>query len=208
MFGLPLIDIVVIFTYFIAMVIIGLWSMRRVKNQEDFFLMGRRSGKILQTFAAFGQATSSEHAVGVTTTTFTNGAGGVWSALIMLFATPMYWITSPWLRRLRVMTMGDFFAERYGSQRMAATYAVIGCFCMMVNIGLGLNAMTKTIVATTPKSTEQFSTEEMAEYNRSLDLEKLEAADYHALSATRKTAGTIPNWKHREEYFLIWTRLQ
>jgi predicted alpha-1,2-mannosidase len=70
MFGLPLIDIIVIIAYFIVMVIIGLWSMRRVKNQEDFFLMGRRSGKILQTFAAFGQATSSEHAVGVTTTTW------------------------------------------------------------------------------------------------------------------------------------------
>jgi len=182
MFGLPIIDIVVIFLYFGVMIFIGLWSMRRVKNQEDFFLAGRRSGKILQTFAAFGQATSSENAVGVSTTTFTNGAGGVWSALIMLFATPMYWITSPWLRRLRVMTMGDFFEERYGSKRMAATYAVIGCFCMMVNIALGLNAMTKTIVAITPKSIEQFSEQEMAEYNRALELEKLEAADYQSLT--------------------------
>jgi len=178
MFGLPIIDIIVIIAYFIVIIAIGMWSMRRIKNQEDFFLAGRRSGKLLQTFAAFGQATSSENAVGVTTTTFTNGAGGVWSALVMLFATPMYWITSPWLRRLRVMTMGDFFEERYGSKRMAATYAVIGCFCMMVNIALGLNAMTKTIVAITPKSIEQFSVQEKAEYNQTLELEKLEASDY------------------------------
>jgi SSS family solute:Na+ symporter len=186
MFGLPLIDIIVIVVYFMLMIAIGIWSMRRVKNQEDFFLAGRRSGKILQTFAAFGQATSSENAVGVTTTTFTNGAGGVWSALIMLFATPLYWITSPWLRRLRVMTMGDFFEERYGSKRMAATYAVIGCFCMMVNIGLGLNAMTKTIVAITPKSIEQFSPPEVAEYNLAVELERLETADYQTLTNEEK----------------------
>jgi SSS family solute:Na+ symporter len=182
MFGLPVIDLVVIIVYFSAVILIGLWSMRRIKNQEDFFLAGRRTGKLLQTFAAFGQATSSEHAVGVTTTTFTNGAGGIWSTLVMLFATPMYWITSPWLRRLRVMTMGDFFEDRYGSKRMAATYAIIGCVCMMVNIGLGLNAMTKTIVATTPKSMEQLSDREMAEYDRAQELAKLEKADYRTLS--------------------------
>jgi len=211
MFGLPLIDLAVIVVYFVMMVLIGLWSMRRVKNQEDFFLAGRRSGKILQTFAAFGQATSSENAVGVTTTTFTNGAGGVWSALIMLFATPMYWITSPWLRRLRVMTMGDFFEERYGSKNMAATYAVIGCFCMMVNIALGLNAMTKTIVATTPKEVAEYSDQEKAEYERALELENLQSADYKSLTAEEKQRREqleleAPKkvYSHLEEVVIVW----
>ena len=44
MLGLPLIDIVVIIVYFSVIVGIGMWSMRRIKNQEDFFLAGRRSG--------------------------------------------------------------------------------------------------------------------------------------------------------------------
>ena len=211
MFGLPLIDIIVIILYFVVVIYIGIWSMRRVKNQEDFFLAGRRSGKILQTFAAFGQATSSENAVGVTTTTFTNGAGGVWSALVMLFATPMYWITSPWLRRLRVMTMGDFFEDRYGSKRMAATYAVIGCFCMMVNIALGLNAMTKTIVAITPKSIEQLSEQEMTEYNHALELERLETADYQTLTVEEKNhleqlqlEAPRKVYSHLNEFAVVW----
>jgi len=211
MFGLPLIDIAVICAYFVVIIAIGMWSMRRIRNQEDFFLAGRRSGKILQTFAAFGQATSSENAVGVTTTTFTNGAGGVWSALVMLFATPMYWIISPWLRRMRVMTMGDFFEERYGSKRMAATYAVIGCFCMMVNIALGLNAMTKTIVAITPKSVEQFTLQEKSEYNQRLELEKLEAEDYKFLTEEDKShlkelqlLAPRKVFSHLNEYFVVW----
>ena len=100
MFALPVIDIVVILVYFLVVILIGMWSMRRIKNQEDYFLAGRRFGKLVQTFAAFGQATSSQNAVGVSTTTFTNGAAGIWSSLLIIFATPLYWITSPWFRQL------------------------------------------------------------------------------------------------------------
>ncbi len=211
MFGLPFIDIFVICIYFAVIIGIGFWSMRRINNQEDFFLAGRRSGKILQTFAAFGQATSSENAVGVTTTTFTNGAGGIWSTLLMLFATPMYWITSPWFRRLRIMTMGDFFEDRYGSKRMAATYAVVGCFSMMINIALGFNAMTKTIAAITPKSVEQYTEVELTEYEKALELENLEAADYSTLSADQKSRLSLLQlqnprkiFPHVSESIIIW----
>jgi SSS family solute:Na+ symporter len=37
MFGLSVIDILVIVAYFTVVIGIGLWSMRRIKNQEDFF---------------------------------------------------------------------------------------------------------------------------------------------------------------------------
>ena len=89
MFGLQWIDIAVILVYFVVVIAIGVWASRRIKNQEDYFLAGRRFGKFIQTFAAFGQGTSADSAVGVTTTTFSNGIAGVWSSLLYLFATPM-----------------------------------------------------------------------------------------------------------------------
>ena len=64
MFGLPWIDIVVIGLYFAAILSIGVWASRRIKNEEDFFLAGRGFGKLVQTFAAFGQGTSADNAVG------------------------------------------------------------------------------------------------------------------------------------------------
>ena len=88
MFGLAPADLIVIALYFAVMIGIGFWSSRRIKNQEDYFLAGRRFGKLVQTFAAFGQATSADNAVGVTTTTFNNGIAGIWSSLLYLFATP------------------------------------------------------------------------------------------------------------------------
>ena len=168
MFGLQWIDIAVILLYFAVVIAIGVWASRRIKNQEDYFLAGRRFGKFIQTFAAFGQSTSADNAVGVTTTTFSNGIAGVWSSLLYLFATPMYWMVMPWMRRLRLITLGDFFEERYGSKLMAAVYAVIGSIGMMTIISVGFAAMTKTVVALTPKSVEQYTVEEKTEYLRSI----------------------------------------
>ena len=66
-YGLTIIDLSVIFVYFIAVIIIGYRTTKRVKSQEDYFLAGRRLGKFIMTFASFGQGTSPETAVTTTT---------------------------------------------------------------------------------------------------------------------------------------------
>ncbi len=234
MFGLTLIDILVILLYFAVIVAIGIWSSRRIKNQEDFFLAGRGFGKLVQTFAAFGQATNADNAVGVTTTTFSNGASGIWSSLLYLFNTPIYWLISPWTRRLRLLTTGDFFLQRYRSQSMAATYAVIGTVCMMSFIALGFNAMTKTVVAIMPKAAAEFTESDQSAYARAYDVhvhklgsqkgmttiltydelleeEKLEAIPESSLSqqeqdrlATLQIKGLAKFISHVPENILIW----
>jgi len=186
MFGLMYIDIAVIVVYFAVLIGIGVWSMRRIHNQEDYFLASRGFGKFIQTFAAFGQATSADTAVGTATTTFTNGASGIWSALAILWATPIYWMTSPWYRRLRLLTMGDFFEERYQSRRMAMVYAAIASIGMMSIISVGMAAVTKTTMALTPKTVEEFTAEEQAEYALFKELTALDTQDYAQLDATRQ----------------------
>lgn len=47
MFGLSVIDLVVIAIYFAVVIAIGIWSMRKIKNQEDYFLAGRSFGKFV-----------------------------------------------------------------------------------------------------------------------------------------------------------------
>ncbi len=183
MFGLAAIDIAVIIGYFAVVIAIGVWASRRIKNQTDYFLAGRKFGKFIRTFAAFGQGTSADNAVGVTTTTFSNGIAGVWSSLLYLFATPMYWMVMPWMRRLRLISLGDFFEARYGSKRMAGLYAVIGVIGMMTIISVGFAAMTKTVVALTPKAADQLSAAENAEYAQAMRWNALEAKEVHALSA-------------------------
>ena len=186
MFGLMFIDIAVIVVYFSVLIGIGIWSMRRIHNQEDYFLASRGFGKFIQTFAAFGQGTSADTAVGTATTTFTNGASGIWSALAILWATPVYWMTSPWYRRLRLLTMGDFFEERFQSRRMAMVYAVIASIGMMSIISVGIAAVTKTTMALTPKTVQEFTDKDRAEYQRFKELTALETQDYAQLDTAQQ----------------------
>ncbi|MFC1650605.1 sodium:solute symporter [Candidatus Latescibacterota bacterium] len=211
MFGLTILDIAVIIVYFAVMIGIGLWSMRRIKNQEDYFLGGRTFGKIIQTFASFGQSTTADNSVGAVTTTFTNGIAGIWSSLLYLPSTPVYWMISPWMRRLRLLTLGDFFEERYGSKRMAATYAVLGSIVMMAYLSVGFSAMSKTVIALTPKSVEQLSTGELREYGLAGELDSLRQADYLSLDETEKTRlkelqliKPRKVFSHINKSFLIW----
>lgn len=173
MFGLTIADVIVIALYFAVIIGIGFWASRRIKNQEDYFLAGRRFGKLVQTFASFGQATSADNAVGVTTTTFNNGIAGVWSSLLYLFATPLYWVATHWPRRMRILTLGDYFEQRYHSASMGAVYSVIGSIGMMAFIALGFSAMTKTIVAITPKAAAVYSADERAEYDKAYEAEQI-----------------------------------
>ncbi len=50
----------------------------------------------------------------------------MWSVMYWLFVTPFYWITGVWYRRMRHLTLGDWFVERYESRAMGAAYSVFG----------------------------------------------------------------------------------
>ena len=207
MFGLEIADIIVILLYFGVMIGIGLWSSRRIKNQEDYFLAGRRFGKLVQTFAAFGQATSSDNAVGVTTTTFNNGIAGVWSSMLYLFATPLYWVVTHWPRRMRVLTLGDYFCERYKSVQMGAVYSLIGSVGMMAFIALGFSAMTKTILAITPKAAVLYTQSEQDKYNQVFEEQRIASEAVHESVAIltydqlveRQRLGDVPSEERTPE---------
>ncbi|MBD3385660.1 sodium:solute symporter family protein [candidate division KSB1 bacterium] len=209
MFGLATIDIIVIMLYFMILLVIGLRAMLHIKNQEDYFLGGRQFGKLVQTFSTFGQATSSDTAIGTTTTTFHNGASGIWSALMMLWTTPLYWFTSTWYRRMRVITMGDFFQERYGSWRMAAFYALISSLFLMTHISMGFKALSATAVAVTPKPLSELTREERLEYKKTLELEQLRQTELNPEQQQRLQELELQKPKklfsYLREDILIWS---
>jgi len=173
MFGLSALDLIVIGVYCALVVAIGLLGMRGVRDQEDFFLGGRRFGRVLQVFASFAQATSSEGAVGTVTTTYRDGVGGIWSHLVLIWATPLYWFAAPWYRRMRVLTLGDFFRERYQSPRLGMFYSVIASFVMVISIGLGLKAVSVTLMGLTLKPEAALSAPERTERAQALRLDEL-----------------------------------
>ncbi len=139
-------DYVVLVVYFAVMIAIGLWSMMAVKKQEDFFLGARTFGKLFQAFAAFGAGTGSQDPVAVGRTTFTSGLSGIWSVLLWLFVTPFYWFTAVWYRRMRHMTMGDWFVERYHSKGLGCAYMLFSLAFYAAWLGVGFTAIGKVTV--------------------------------------------------------------
>lgn len=184
MFGLSLIDLLVIVLYFCVLIGLGFRALKQIRDREDFFVGGRRFGRIFQMFLSFGQATSSEDAVGTVTNTYRDGAGGTWSSLILLWATPFYWFTARWYRRMRLVTMGDFFRERYGSRRLAMVYSTLASFYMAVMIAVALKAVSVTVMGMTLKTEADLTPAEQSQRASALRMDEL---------ATRSaTAGITP----------------
>ena len=125
-------DYIVLVVYFAIMIGIGIYCSRRIHKQEDYLLGGRGFGKLLQTFAAFGAGTGSSDPVNTGRTTFTSGMSGMWSVMYWLFVTPFYWITGVWYRRMRHLTLGDWFVERYQSKRLGVVYTIFSLMFMML----------------------------------------------------------------------------
>ena len=137
------IDYIVLIVYFLSMAGIGLWCMKKVKHQEDLFLGGRTFGKLFQTFAAFGAGTGANDPVNVGSKTYTSGFSGIWSVLFWLLVTPFYWISAVWYRRMRHLTLGDWFVERYESRGLGAAYSVFAIVFYTLYLSVAFTAVSK-----------------------------------------------------------------
>ncbi len=138
-----LLDILVLCAYFAVIAVIGFLCMYLVDDQEGFYMGDRKVGKWLQTFAAFGAGTGNHEPILVTSTTWTSGLSGIWSVFLYLFVTPFYWIVAVWYRRMRHITIGDWFEERYESKGLGAAYAVFALMFYMVFISILFSAISK-----------------------------------------------------------------
>ncbi|MBN2477409.1 MAG: sodium:solute symporter family protein [Pirellulales bacterium] len=146
LFGLPIVDWLVIVAYLAAITVIGTWAVRKVKSSASFFISDRSSRKLLMIFFNFGTGTHSDQAVSVARQTYRNGASGIWVQLLWIFSTPLYWLIAPLFRRMRAVTTSDYFEARY-DKSTAVLYALVAMLNLIVNIGAMLIGSGKTIEA-------------------------------------------------------------
>jgi Na+/proline symporter len=146
MLGVSWIDWLVLAFYLTLIAVIGVSAVRRVRNAASFFIGDRKFGKIMMMFFTFGTGTHSDQAVSVAAKTYRSGVSGIWYQWLWLFATPFYWLLAPMFRRMRAVTIGDYFSARY-DRGVASLYAVVGMLQLMVNIGVMLKGSSAMITA-------------------------------------------------------------
>ena len=193
-FGLHILDFVIIIIYLAAMLAIGKRLARSVKGQNDFYLAGRKLGKVLQFFLHFGAMTDASGAPNVSSEIYRRGMSGAWLNLQYLFITPFFWFSKVWWRRSRVVTLSDMFNERFGGKSCGTLYAVYAILLSIMCIGFGNLAAYKTMAALIVKPESAYTQSEaetvaaFSRYNelhekqQQEDLPEAERGEYRRLS--------------------------
>jgi len=135
--GLNVWDVAILAGFLISIMTVGFVVSRSVRKEADFYLGGRKLGRLLQFFLNFGNSTDATGAVTISTAVYENGASGIWLGFQTLFITPFFWFTQPWWRRARLITMGDLFVDRFDSNTLAGAYAAFNIFMALFNMGMG-----------------------------------------------------------------------
>ncbi len=183
MFGLHVVDWGIILLYVVVILYLGRRVGKAMKSTSDFFLAGRKLGKFYQFFLNFGQATDAQQAVVVSREIYRQGLGGMWLQFLVLFLTPFYWFTTLLFRRSRLMTIGDYFAERFRSPFLGGAYAFFGLFMAFIGTGTSYMAAEKTMEALTKKPLNQCTEEERASVEGFREYKELKARVDEGLDA-------------------------
>jgi len=196
--GLHIVDLCIIAIYIAAMIWIGKKVGQASEGMDDFFLAGRKLGKVYQFFLNFGCSTNADQAVAVSREVYRQGIGGMWIQSLVLFLTPFYWFTTLFFRRVRLTTIGDFYAERFGSPFLAASYAIFTlALSAFIGGGIGMLVAGKTMVAMTPKSIEQCTPAERASIEEFHELRQLEDARPSGLTSPQEARWEVLRQKQQ-----------
>ncbi len=146
--GLSTPDVVVLAGYLTGITALGIYVSRRVRGTAGFFMGERRFGKALMLAQTLGTGTHSDQAVGVAGAAYSIGLAGIWYQWMWIFTTPFYWLLAPVFRRLRMVTIADFFEYRYG-RLYAISYAFFSIYLLALWQGIAIKGTTVTAAAIT-----------------------------------------------------------
>lgn len=164
MTGIHPLDLSVIALYMVAVIWLGHRASKgQERNQEGYFLAGRKLGKAYQFFLNFGNATDANGAVSAASLVYQQGVSGIWIGFQLIFLNPYYWFMNTWFRRVRLVTMADLFEDRLGSARLAMFYALFQiASAVFVVVGFGNLVTYKICAALVLKPEVSWTAEERA----------------------------------------------
>ncbi|UCF16077.1 MAG: hypothetical protein JSW59_01180 [Phycisphaerales bacterium] len=153
---------IVLVLYFVGMLLLGWWSKRGTHSQEGYLLGNRQFGVTMMIMHAFGAGTHPGNVATVMSEGVVNGASGIWASWMWLFGTPFYWLIAPVIRRMRCLTMADFFRQRFG-RPASVLYIIVAAAGMIVFLGGVMLATTRTVQGVMGKAAAEGTSQVIAQ---------------------------------------------
>jgi Na+/proline symporter len=109
-----ILDWLIVCGYLAVLGAVAVAATLRVKTTGQYFLGGRRFGKLLMVTQSFGVSTHAEMPVSLAGAVYSMGISAIWYQWKNLFAMPFYWLMAPLFRRVRRTTLAEVMEDRYG----------------------------------------------------------------------------------------------
>lgn len=139
---MPILDMVVIVIYIIAVLALGLLSVRKVKlSSQQYFLAGKSLPWLMVGAALFSANISTIHLVGLAASGYNEGlvwGNFEWMATFCLILLAL--VFAPFYFRTRISTLPEFLEKRYsrGARLIVAVMAIVAA--LFIHIGMSIYA--------------------------------------------------------------------
>jgi len=140
------VDWLIVILYTATVLWIGHRVHRRVRNAGGFLLGNRKMGTSMMVASTFAGGVNANNPISVAANTYVNGLSGMWLTLAFVLATPVFWMWPPVLRRLRIVTLVDFFRLRYG-RGMEWVKLLMTLIVAPFTFGVGIKAAAMLVIA-------------------------------------------------------------
>lgn len=139
---IPLLDLIIIISYLIGIVVVGLLSVRKIKiTSHTYFLAGRSLPWGMVGAALFASNISTIHLVGLAASGYNEGlvwGNFEWMAVFTLILLGL--VFAPFYFKTRISTLPEFLEKRYSSacRMVLAIMAILAA--LFIHIGMSLYA--------------------------------------------------------------------
>ncbi|MEU0312001.1 sodium:solute symporter [Nocardioides sp. NPDC006273] len=128
-------DLTIIVIYLAAMVAFGWWGKSRTKDSSDFLVAGRRLGPVLYTGTLSALVLGGASTVGGVALGYEFGLSGAWLVTaIALGVLALSLVFAGKIQRLRIFTVAQMLALRYGVGATAASGVVMMAYTLMLAV--------------------------------------------------------------------------
>lgn len=139
---IPILDMVVIVIYIVAVLALGLLSVRKVKlSSQQYFLAGKSLPWFMVGAALFSANISTIHLVGLAASGYNEGlvwGNFEWMATFCLIILAL--VFAPFYFKTRISTLPEFLEKRYsrGARMIVAIMAIVAA--LFIHIGMSIYA--------------------------------------------------------------------